>query len=277
DSPDVKFARAGLEKLWEHCSEYNGSQCILRFLAGALEQICFTLFSVKIDENHEHPWVYGHMVGAIVNEPESLDRLRPQLEVIAREAEQARDRYAAVLWDNVVQTLAPGATRWEQVAAKSEVKGQVLARVAAGEGLRLIAAALPSQAAAAAGRDLSSSSLEQFTDKILTYYPTIVHYRSLAIRRLIEFGPDMTNRSRANGVLDIHVCTATSSVANINGMPVVLVTDDSLILDAGTRANARNRLLSLSEYVELIDRPFGEIGSCLCSRGGLPSCQEGVA
>jgi hypothetical protein len=248
--PDFRSALAALGRLWEHCSEYDGSSYTLRSLVGAFEQMAHTLFGVEMGMRRSP---YARLVGAIVQDDRSIEGLRPQLQQVARYADEARSAYAAQLWERVVQTIAPAAENWADLALPSKARARVLAEIGEGGGRELIARSLVNQVAKFAGRTVTDEEAVPLVEAVHAYYATVVHYRSLVIERLVRDAPNMTKRARANGVMDTHVCVGTSPLARLEGLPHVLATDDPEILEAARRADSRSRLLTLQEYEGLLD------------------------
>ncbi len=252
---DAGPALAGLGRMWEHCSQYDGASHILRFVAEALDQIAFALFGRPL-RGATDPTSYGLLVGSFLHEPENRHTWQPALEALARGAQEMRERYVQTLWRNVVQTLAPNAKSWADLAGNSPVKAALLEKVAVGEDLPLIAQNIASHAAGEAQVALPPDELATHAATVLRLFPTLVYYRSLVVRELIERGPDMSRRHRANGALDLQVCCTTTGTASLNGRPLFLVTDDDVILRAAKLGGTRHRILRLPEYQALIDPGF---------------------
>jgi hypothetical protein len=66
-------------------------------------------------------------------------------------------------------------------------------------------------------------------------------------------GASFDARSRRNGVFDMHFCGASSPTARVDGAPVVVISDDSEVLEAGRRANLGSRVMQHAAYRAIID------------------------
>lgn len=244
-------AIAAIRRLCRHCTEFNGWQYRVRFVAPAMGQMCHTLFGVDIDDPEE-PAVLGHLAGRIANEEGAVKALAPSLRIIFDGTQAARTSYVDTLWTSVVLTLSPGATQWSDVTKPSERRTALLEGLANGADLRILSSSIAEQAATYAKVSIPLPEDSEAPSRVLKYYPTVVHYRSLVIKRLVQNGPDMTKRSRANGAMDIHVCTSTGPTAILNGVPLILITSDTDILDAAVLSGMRHRILNPLEYKELL-------------------------
>lgn len=251
ESIDGRSAAAAARRLVRHCTHYDGATNLVRFIASPAGQISRYLFGIGPAQEDDAEG-YGHVLGRWVTDPESRPHFRETLERIARDAEETRQKYTATLWNTVVLTLCPDASKWQDVVHSAPSRTSVLEAIRRGDGKRPLALSIAREAARNAGRVIALAEEDAVVAAMLASFGLIIEYRNLVIEQLITDGADMGRRRRANGVFDLHVCGATAGHARLHGCPVVLVTDDTAILTAAERALMKEEVLTLEEYRALV-------------------------
>lgn len=240
-------ALASIRRLFEHTKQFDGRTTQVRFMAEPLDQISMSLFHTSIEDSGAANW-YGELAGRLATEPEALAELSELVALVADEANVARTKFRDELWHNVVLPLAPEAVSWADILVPSQARTELLESVKAREGIPVIAAKIASEAARAVGIELSPEDQETARDRVLKRFGWIVEFRNLIIEKLVVDGASYDARARRNGVFDLHFCGASSPTARYKGSPVVVVTDDSEVLEAARRASLGKRVMRHSEY-----------------------------
>ncbi len=253
DSSDGRASAAGAARLVAHCTEYDGAVHVVRFIASPLGQVTRYLFG-HTPVQEEDADGFGAVLGRWVHDPAFRDSAIELVQEIRAETAAKRAAYVEMLWETVVKTVSPHAEQWSDVAKRSDLRDQLLAGVRAGEGAAIIANGMVREAALVAGRELSETEERRLTDSVLVNFRTMIEYRSLIVEKLISGGPNMTKRSRANGVFDQVVCGATGGLARIRNCPVLVVSNDGDILEAARRADMTLEIVSPEEYRSLLER-----------------------
>ena len=86
-TPDGKAAMAALRRLCHHCTEFDGSYKIVRFVAPAQEQVPKLLFGDAPQFPNEADY-YADLIGALTTNSGYLTTRHDQLAAICRAAEQ---------------------------------------------------------------------------------------------------------------------------------------------------------------------------------------------
>jgi len=252
ESEDAAHASAAAARLVEHCTEFDGSMHVVRFMASPMGQVTRYLFG-RTPATEEDPNFYGALLGGWVRNAEMRPQLAGHLQAIAAETLRERQTWVETLWETVVKTVAPDATVWSDVAKDSERRAAILQRVQSREGHQLLARGMLQSAAAAAGHVVAAEDEERLTKAILENFRIMIEYRHNVISDLIVKGPDMSRRVRSNGVFDQIVCGATGAQARVRGCPVVLVTDDREILRSARASGMELEVIMLAEYWSVLE------------------------
>lgn len=251
--PDFRHCLAATTRLGRHCRRYDGSRYQVDFLQLPVAQVARTLFGRTLETDRASSAAYGDVIGAITDNPEHgvlnewkepLTKLREIVLLVERE-------FVERLWSRVVLTLAPDAEDWQSIV-RSPRRSALIAALEAGQGLDLVAGTIVDRVAAKCGLVLSQPEREAAIANARKVFATPVYHHDLLVRQLIANGPDMSQPDRANSIWDHEITFSTGVGATMIGVPLVLVTGDSLVRQAAEAAGTRRQIWTLAEYRERI-------------------------
>lgn len=247
---------AGLRKLYEHASDYDGSKPHLRHLVFSDAQAAFDLFGQK----SPHYALVADVLLALTHfqatrRDPTWGPLRPQAEAIRANRDQREQKWAQGLFDGVVRTLVPNAKSWFDVVSGSPLREAILAKAANGEGRDLLGRSIAVRAATYINRECSEIELDRLAKKARDQYPVSVALLDRLITTIIRDGRDMSKPERANSLWDYELTFSVGHKTKIDGAPVFLVSTDDEILSAAQSVSAGN-VLHLDEYEKLVQQPW---------------------
>jgi hypothetical protein len=247
--PDFGPCLHATARLGRHCSRWNGSASNLEFVQLADAQIARQLFGKTLVSEEIRSGGVATVIGAITDDPRRPTALqfKDGLEQLRDGISRAEKDFVYRLWNKVVLTLAPDAKDWQSVM-KSAKRAQILAAIDSGRGLDLIAATIVDRAAEKCALSLTAVEREEASRRARILFPTAIHHHDLLIRNIIERGPKMERPERANSVWDHEITFSTAPGAEIQGVPVILVTSDPMILQAAVAAGTISQVWSLTDY-----------------------------
>jgi hypothetical protein len=246
--PDYASCVAALRRLGIHSGRRDGNRTSINFMQLPDAQIARILFGVQTQATGS-PGIYSEIVGRLLD-GEAQDVVNSYRNGIAELRERVAKneaQFSAKLWERVVLTLQPGATSWNQIT-RSPLRNALLAAIDRGQAADLVAATIVDRAATRSGLVLSEASRQEAVGRALRAFPTAVQLHVLMIRRLIEKGPDMTRPNQANTIWDYEITFSTGPGATVQGVPLILVTNDPLITRAAEIAGMAQHYWSWQDY-----------------------------
>ena len=125
------------------------------------------------------------------------------------------------------------------------------------------------------GIELSEEELAEKVKVVKEAFPVPLHLFNTLVRNIVENGLDMTKKKRANYLWDFHIAFSTGTGANIDGVPIWLVTDDREILNAAATAGATQNVKSFDEYTHVLDLKWDSFREFL--KHGEPENEQDIA
>ncbi len=261
--PGFNKSHSSLQRLWLHTKTYDGSRYVTHVVGPAEGQVSHSLFHTSPNDGRDASANLGAFVGQIAN-TERTDlpgRFQETLCECRDRVLSLEERFIQSLFDSVVRTLVPEATDWTSVTQDSLNRSALLESIAAGDGLNQIAEGTVTRMADNLGIKLSKEELADQVKVVKEAFPVPLHLFNTLVRNIVENGLDMTKKKRANYLWDFHIAFSTGTGANVDGVPIWLVTDDGDILKAAATAGATQNVKSFDEYTFALDLewdPFRE-------------------
>jgi len=257
---DAAFARslAALRRLAEHCSYYDGSRTVVGFLGDTEEHLDEIIF--QIPSTRDEAQAYGQLIGALVSAatPDDWKPYQAAIEQIAENVvrlEEANvERFRRILASMNGKLGASDAIRRTTGLADAIAK-MILSQA----GMQGAAEMMVRSAAMRRGLTLSEETECELVERMLTIFPFQLRLYNAVAARVVREGIDMGGSANRNWVWDWMVAFSTSVVAHVDGIPIWLVTDDTLILDAASASGPRSVVRSLTQYeavLELLPQEF---------------------
>lgn len=279
DDQDPGFAKShsSLRRLWLHTKTYDGSQYVTHVMGPAEGQVSHSLFHASPNVGGDASASLGAVVGQIANtERADLPGLFQETLCECRDRVLfLEERFIQSLFDGVVRTLVPEATDWPSVTQDSSIRSGLLESIAAGDGLGQIAEGTVTRMADDLGIELSEEELAEKVKVVKEAFPVPLHLFNTLVRNIVENGLDMTKKKRANYLWDFHIAFSTGTGANIDGVPIWLVTDDGDILNAAATAGATQNVKSFDEYTLVLDLKWDSFREFL--KHGEPENEQDIA
>ena len=279
DDQDPAFAisHSSLRRLWQHTKTYDGSRYVTHVMRPAEGQVSQSLFHASPSHLRDASASLGGFVGQIANTdradlPGRFNELLCECRDLVLSKEE---RFIQSLFDGVVRTLVPEATDWFSVTQDSAIRSTLLESIDAGDGLSQIAEGTVTRMADDLGIELSEEELAEKVEVVKEAFPVPLHLFNTLIRNIVENGLDMTKKKRANSLWDFHIAFSTGTGANIDGVPIWLVTDDGEILNAAATAGATQNVKSFDEYTHVLDLKWDLFREFL--EHGEPKNEQGIA
>lgn len=257
DDQDPQFAIShnSLRRLWQHTKTYDGSRYVTNLMEPAESQVSHVLFRAGPKDPRDDSASLGGFVGQIANtERADLPGRFEEPLCECRDLVQSREeQFTQSLFDRVVRTLVPEATDWFSVTQDSPIRSTLLESISAGDGLSRIAEGTVRRIADDLGIELSQEELAEKVAVVKQAFPVPIHLFNGLVRNIVENGLDMTKQKRANSLWDFHIAFSTGTGANLDGMPIWLVTNDGEILKAAATAGATQNVKPFDEYTRILD------------------------
>ena len=256
DAHDPHYSRClgALRALWQHCSQYDGSKQYLPFVPDTEELLSTSLFGQDVSGREEEIEAVSAFVGRVANCQgtaelhEALSTLGGLRRHVARVEADFVDSMR-----HMVQYLDPDAQDWETFRNDPERRRAILARIDAGVGLRYFAEGLVTTAARLIGATLVGEAFEQRVELVLANCGTPIQFFDGIVRKLVGGGIDMSKPGRANSIWDLQIAFYGSPGWTMDGVPLVLVTEERAIRDAAARAGDSSAVMSLQEFTTSLD------------------------
>lgn len=247
---------AGLTRLYQHCSQFNGSHPVLRDMVYSDAQAAHDLLGRHSDDYE----LYGSLLGRLIHwQVTSGDRTwgdhRAVVETLRDDRDERERRFSDTLFTHVVRGIAPDARGWQDVTTNSPLRTAILAKAAAGEGKALLGRSIAIRAARHVGITLSDPEIDSLARRARAIYPVPVALLDNIIQAIILNGRDMARPEHANSLWDYEISFCVADGTHVDGAPVHLITTDRGILDAAAQVGAEN-VRSLEAYEQLLDLPY---------------------
>lgn len=243
------------QRLAADCADTTTAPPTVRFVADAEAQVAHTLFGVELERRDQEHSLMGGTLGEIskVDDPDDLDDLSKRfIRATSQHVVDTERRFREDMFERVVRTVNPDAKDWRDACSPGAVRDEILSRARRGESLSYIAEAYVIKAARDAGVSVFPHELTRKGKLLLKWFPAPVYAYDELVNRTISSGVDFGLSRNVNSIWDLQVAFSTGTDATVNGVPLWLVTDDSLLLRARERGNAQANILSPTEYGALV-------------------------
>ena len=186
-------------------------------------------------------------------ETDPLDDFAAIFDSVWQAANEIRARFVSDLKDNVVLGINPAATDWAPLAADPKKRKEAQTFVDSNEALDLLARALIVKAHILAGLTPPLSSTQQEAADVISAFRVPLEMYNHIVRRIAgRDGSNMEKRKRSNAVWDFNISFAIGPTQRVNGLPVVMITDDGGIRYAAQRAGCAQHVMDLNTYLQFV-------------------------
>jgi hypothetical protein len=256
DAHDPHYSRClgALRALWQHCSLYDGSTQYLPFVPDTEELLSTSLFGQRVAGREEEIEATSTFVGRVAN-CQGTTELHEALSAVG-DLRRHVARVEAEFVDSMrhmVQHLDPDAQGWETFRNDPERRQAILARIDAGVGSRYFAEGLVTTAARLVGATLVGEAFEQRVELVLANCGAPIQFFDAIVRKLVSGGIDRSKSERANSIWDLQIAFYGNPGWTMDGVPLVLVTEERAIRDAAVRAGDSSAVMSLQEFSTSLD------------------------
>lgn len=248
DAAHVQAAR-GFAALWHHTQYYDGSRSVVPLVADSEAQLAWSLFRTKLPRRAEEVQGIGYVLGAFGSRqrkavPKALQGFFDTMKthVANREAQFTADMKA------IVHILDSGAPGWQPFATSPADRKRVLGWI--GDRKFLIQLASLRVRATAAQINLQVSETDELAlgEALLGAIPTPFYFYRNLLTGLVQSGTDFSKGHHANSLWDMHIAFAVSPRASIDGVPTILVTNETKIATAAIQAGHGDYVMKYADY-----------------------------
>lgn len=255
DSRTLEACHRGLRSLWAHCRMPVGDREDLPFAGDSENQLAYTLFGISPPGRRQEASLYGYAIRRLASG--TLDEAMDDVHDILVELRRHRDVVEADFADDMQQLVTlidPTAPGWLPFAKPEDAdkRKAFLGRIRAKEGHSHMAEALVRKAADLAGVDVADDALRERAAYVANNFSTPIFFYDSLLAKMVESGVDFSRNKHANSIWDLQLCFYALPEASIANAPVVLVTDEGQIKAAAVRAGAGERVLSTTEYFDIV-------------------------
>jgi hypothetical protein len=242
-------AIGSLRRLVERCVQFDGAERAVRFTGDFEARLARLLFDTDVIGREDARTNFGRLVGQVgtIGNLSELARFRPTLQQLRDQHLATEDAFLRFLGGTVVDMIAPEAESWDYIHKHPDVREKMLSAIDSGECRQILAVALVVHTARASGKEVDEDKLPEQANTVAKTFPKALHFFDAVLRALVTRGPEAFPPGRINAVWDYAIAFSPNDEETIEGMPVWLVTDDAVLLDAAARADANN-VKSLSAY-----------------------------
>jgi hypothetical protein len=250
--PNYRPSLAGLRRLTEHCTRYDGSRSIIHFVADHDEHVAMLLLGMDIPGAENRAEFAGQLIGTIAetDSPKALRNHQPYLQQVSRYAISAEQQFADNIFRTVVARLVPGATSWGALAAEKKLRAQFIKGLESDDAVRLMAAAMVARIERQLEVTLEQESREDAIDRTIRLFPIPIRFFNSILRRVAMDGYDLGNPRNRNSLWDYQIAFSTGPEATMEGIPLWLVTDDQRILEAARDCGCASIVSDMKAYLE---------------------------
>jgi hypothetical protein len=255
DRQDPSFGPSlgGLTRLWEHTHTYDGAAYVTHVLEPAERQVAYVLFP-EFRKHLPPSESLGGFIGRVVHTaPADLPGAFHQDLVGFRDfVREKEESFVASLFDRIVRILVPDATSWHDVTSNTTLRTGLLKAIREGKGRRHGAEGFVRRVVETFDYQCSEETIVERVAAMQEIFPVPLHVVDRLVVSIIERGLDMTRKSRANSLWDIHISFSIGTRATFDTAPLWLITDDAAILDAAKGAGSQS-VKSLNEYSRILE------------------------
>lgn len=244
---DFSSSLAALRRLAEHCAYYDGSKMVVGFLGDTEEHLDEIIFGIRSSRNEA--LAYGQLVGVIATAagPDDWRSYQTAIEEIARTVAKTEEEHVE-RFQRVLASMDTKLGGKDAVRSTPGLGNAIAKMIESDAGMRGAADMMVCSVALRRGLVLSEEARKELVERMLAIFPFQLRLYNAVAARAVREGIDMSSRRNRNWVWDWMVAFSTSVVAHIDGIPIWLVTDDNLILDAASATNSRTVVRTVAEY-----------------------------
>jgi hypothetical protein len=269
DPADPAFSPSwqAIHRLMAHCTEFDGSRLMVRFIADGESQLCRTLFGKVLPGRDEQAVRYGELLGS-VRDARTIDDLVPLrstlLDIRTHVLDTERD-FAQLVFSHVVQALVPDATSWDALVKERRI-GQALASRISEPAAAVAAGSLFAvRAASQLGIVLSAPEIRTYGEMVAEVFGAPVSFYLEVVRRIAIGGNNMNIPRNANSVWDLQFAFSSSPRARMGHMPIWAVSRDDLVLYGASAAGASKWFLHPEAYEAAVSLPSADFNELVAS------------
>ena len=251
DTNDPAFGdcRRAIIGLWNHCLQE--SEEMMRFIPDPELQFAKEFYG-KTDEQYEALYNNVMYLCKEVNERgkgDGLTGIRKNFRQVSKAIKMSEDNFVDDVLRQVVNHTDPDASNWQMFENDDEAKDEILSFLNSEDSDVVIGIsnALRFREAADVSGGNSSEIIAKGEYLADNYKVPIKLYKEI-LKRIVETGCDLTKKNRANWLWDMQISFLLGPNNHVQGEPLVLVTNDSDILEAADEAGARDFVMELSHY-----------------------------
>ena len=238
------YGRAAVRKLYHHCGEER-----LRIVVECEEQVC-RLLTGKAPVGHDQTReALGRLTVRIATAKadDNLDDVLPAAAELQKHLTTVELDRAQTVLDNFIRLAVPSADSWDAIVKNRGVQRQVLEWLDRGDAFKAIAASEVLRAHKDVGDRLPDPIPSKEIDFLIEQFRYPLEVEVAVLRGVAERGWKLTGGGRQNSIWDAQV--AFNANQSVGGRPVVLVTDDRLLLDVAARIGQVG-VLRLTDYLQ---------------------------
>jgi hypothetical protein len=229
----------------------------LRVFEDVESQLARGLFGKTVEERWLEYAAIADLVGFIATHdaPTPATAMKETLKEIATRVAQREMKFAGDL--NSLIRVIEAAEAEQPQDTRPEVRAGFREFIFSEDGPRLIAKTRVTETARQLGVVSTANELEEYSRRVLRAFPTAIYFLRDLLADLIDSGLNVFLSRNSNSVWDLSLAFHASREASVDGVPVLLVSDDARIERAAAGAAQPEFVRTLLEYEFLLSS--GEI------------------
>jgi hypothetical protein len=244
-----RTCRAALRRLWLHCAVYSVTDSAVNFAADPNGLLSKTLFDRAVATRHELADHMSSLVQRIalrsVDEP--IDDIARQPALVRNFRDEVERRFSDML---AYLRRQFGLDKNADSDFDPSQRPDPREFVRSGRAAFAAAYGMVTNAASEVGIRLEESQLRTLAAILGPTIPTAIAIYTQVFEKVLFDGADPGKH--ANSIWDLHLGLYAAESMRVRGLPVIVVTEDLGIRSAAATTGARDRVLSLAAYRDLL-------------------------
>lgn len=257
DPADTSYlaSRAAVRRLWDHCHRTlpDGSRS-LALCADSERLVAMNLLDITLDDRLPAMRLIAEICErvAISVSHDDLRDLQEGLSLIAEFVSAEERAFVQHLWERAVKGVDPSATSWHALEGNAAARKRVREFAASAEARVLLAKSLVASLGPQGQARMEDMDLIQ---RVLDDFGTAITFENALLLKILNEGFDLTKKKRPNFFWDQQLAYNVGLSHSLDGLPVMIVTDDGFIRTAAVEAGHGDRVANLPEYLDFLGLP----------------------
>lgn len=244
-----------LQRLARHTARYDGSQHHFNFLGDIDDQIGHVFLDHKVTSFNSVFEAFARLMGVVVNARSEHDLMayEQHLIEISKWVNESKESFARAVWDELILRFDPAATTWNAIANNPASRSRIQGELQRHESIHIAATVLLQEVLERLNIQISSSQFDDVVNRMKKIIPTPLALQNQLLLDVVISGLNLTTRKNMNTYWDVQIAFSTTTFAELNRIPLWLVTEDTRILNAARVTASDKVILHPDRYKSLLN------------------------